>query len=263
MTRRPRVQFNNDLAGQFTNFTCPYCGVLQAALNVTAKLSAVDIAVVQCVNCRDIQINAALIVDGSPTSRERVIRLHPISRQRQASSFNYAPEEVLRAYNEANDLYAIHYGASGAYGRRALELLLDNAGYQAKSLADSIALARKETDQDKRLPKRLLQRLDVIKEIGNFALHVRRDGELSIVEVDEVQVEACLKTVEELITFMFEQPGADLAEAVAVNEQLKAAGKKALALPDGPPEFHVLTMLDDVPDVPPQLAIAAPNGEAK
>ena len=73
--------------------------------------------------------------------------------------------------------------------------------------------------------------LDYIKEIGNFALHIRRDGEMAIVEIDPAEVATCLDTIEELITFQFEEPAADYARTLALNEKLLAAGKREIALP--------------------------------
>ncbi len=107
-------------------------------------------------------------------------------------------------------------------------------GYQAKTILDSIKLARADPDYDRRLPKRHLERLDYIKEVGNFALHVRRDHELAIIEVDKDQVGVCLDIVEALFDFVFEEPGQHYAKAVEMNEALKKAGKKELPLPEAP-----------------------------
>ena len=80
-------------------------------------------------------------------------------------------------------------------------------GYGSRVLAQSIVAAGKEKDPDKRIRKHLLARLDYIKEIGNFALHVPRDDALAIIEVADEEVEFCIDTIEELITVSFEEPG--------------------------------------------------------
>lgn len=172
-------------------------------------------------------------------------------------SFTYVPGEISAAYGEACGLVAHHIGAAGAYARRALELILDHAGYQKATLAASIEAAGKEQDAEKRLPRRLLTKLDYVKEIGNFALHVRRDGELAIVDIDIDEVEACLETIEELVTFLFEEPGRDRARTIALNEKLKAAGKKEINLP---PEL-IVPMIGDV--LVEQKSLPAPEEPTK
>lgn len=107
-------------------------------------------------------------------------------------------------------------------------------GYQAKTLLESIKLARNEADIDRRLPKRQLDRLDYIKEVGNFALHIRRDSELAIIEIEPHEVEMCLGIVETLLEYVFEEPGRQYASAVEMNGKLRAAGKPELPLPEAP-----------------------------
>jgi hypothetical protein len=150
-------------------------------------------------------------------------------------SFVAAPEEAETAYREACSLSAVHTGAAGAYARRALELLLDNMGYTAKTLADSIKLVAKESDPDKRLPRSLLTQLDYIREIGNFALHVRRDGELAIVEISDAEVATCLEAIEELIAHWYVGPVEQYLKVQALNNKLQSAGKPAIGLPLLPP----------------------------
>lgn len=47
-------------------------------------------------------------------------------------------------------------------------------------------------------------------------------------------MEACLEIIEELVAFLFEEPGRDRARTEALNVKLKAAGKKEIALPPVP-----------------------------
>lgn len=171
---------------------------------------------------------------GGPQQRGKAQQLLPAAIARLPKQFAFVPEPIIKAYTDSCRLSGLHTGAAGAYARRALELLLDGMGYQAKTILDSIQKAKKETDPDKRLPKRLMLRLDYIKEIGNFALHVRRDRELAIIDVEAAEVEACLGTVEELLKFVFEDPGADYLRAVELNKKLAEANRPVLDLPDQP-----------------------------
>ena len=159
---------------------------------------------------------------------------YPRKQARRPKALIATPDEIAAAYGEACLLYGVHVGSAGAYTRRALEILLDTAGYAASTLAGSITLAKNEADYDKRLPRHLLQKLDYVKEVGNFALHVRRDDELAIVTIDRVEVAACLDALENLIDFWFEARAAEFIRTLAMNKKLVAASKKEHPLPDLP-----------------------------
>ncbi|MFN3536155.1 MAG: DUF4145 domain-containing protein [Brevundimonas sp.] len=233
MTLRPSRLSNNGISTERDpDYSCPHCGRQQVISGLTWDFTSGDVSVKQCLSCAEISIDG-LIVRYNPSGSDQTSRysFYPGRMPRPALHFEHTPAEVVTAYQEACRLFGLHVGAAGAYARRALELILDHAGYAKPVLAASIELAAKEEDGEKRLPKRLLTKLDYVKEIGNFAVHVRRDGELSIVEIDGDEVEACLEIIEELVAFMFEEPGRDRVRTEALNAKLKAAGKKEIALP--------------------------------
>lgn len=234
MTKRRSLQQFNYADGEDKNFVCPHCGTLQATTIQTHGFSAFSVRAKQCCSCLDIQIEYKF----ETTSPQPWIPIYPASRPWPGKQFPHAPHEVLKAYEDARHLYTVHTGAAGAYARRALELLLDNAGYEAKTLDAAIKSAKVEVDIDKRIPKRLIQKLDYIREIGNFALHTRRDEELVIVEITDEEVAACIETVEELIDYVYEEPVADYLKTVELNRKLAAAGKKAIELPQLPPGIN-------------------------
>lgn len=219
------------------SYDCPHCGRRQVINAQVADFRGVEVEVRQCLSCTEVQVllqhrwhsgQFPLINRGSE------LTLYPGVRRRPPKPFEHAPDDTLRAYQDACLLSVIHVGAAGAYARRALELILEQQGYDKPSLAQSIEQAGKETDPDKKLPRRLLLKLDYIKEIGNFAVHIRRDGELAIVEIEIDEVEACLETIEELISNLYEEPAKSYLETMALNAKLKAAGKKQIALPARP-----------------------------
>lgn len=209
-------------------------------------MGAAKILVYRCANCRDVEVWLTLYSAESENARPHSTRAYPANDVRSAVSFAHAPAEIDSAYRDACLLFPIHTGASGAYARRALELILEGAGYAAKSLAESIDFAQKEKDPDKRLPKRLMLRLNYIKEIGNFALHVRRDEELAIFTIDEQEVSTCLETIEELVQFLFEDPVAEYKRITRLNEKLASSGKKLLELPELPSHLqNSVALLED------------------
>ncbi|MBU4433454.1 MAG: DUF4145 domain-containing protein [Alphaproteobacteria bacterium] len=213
-------------------YVCPHCHRIQVIKYHVQHAGAVILHVKQCLSCRDVELKVGFVQVGMPHGiSSPMLTLYPSSQARSSVKYLFAPPEVVGAYGEACKLYGLHVGAAGAYARRALELILDNLGYAKPTLAASIDLANKETDIDKRLPKRLLAKLDYVKEIGNFALHIRRGEDLTIVEIGTDEVEACLEIIEELVVFSFEEPGRDRARTEALNSKLKAAGKREIALP--------------------------------
>lgn len=213
------------------DYECPFCHRQQIINPIRGNFGSFFVIARQCLSCKNVSIQSIVNYYTNNSLLSDFTQLYPIGVARSPSSFAYAPKEIDAAYKEACGLVAHHIGAAGAYARRALELILDAAGYQKATLASSIEAAGKEKDGEKKLPKRLLTKLDYVKEIGNFALHVRRDGELAIVEIDSDEVEACLEIIEELVTYMFEEPGRDRARTEALNVKLKASGKKEIALP--------------------------------
>lgn len=221
-------------------YDCPHCGRSQVVRPRIAEFKGAQVTLWQCLACSELQVNLEHRtaqkggLGGILSVRGFDVKLYPSRRARPPKQFAYVPKEISAAYDEACLLFGIHAGAAGAYARRCLELLLDGMGYQAKTILGSIDLARTEADYDKRLPKRYLDRLDYIKEVGNFALHVRRDHELAIIEVDKEQVSVCLDIIESLLDYVFEDPGQQYAKAVEMNEALKKASKKELPLPEAP-----------------------------
>lgn len=213
-------------------YSCKFCGTSQVVAVEFIDLGAIEFLVRQCLHCSEPDIELKRY-DGSYTAGNP-LQLYPVSSQRPPVPFEYCKAEVREAYEDACLLFPVHSGAAGAYARRALEIILDNAGYPAKSLADFIKAAKGETDADKKLPKRLLQKLDYVKEIGNFALHVRRDDELAIVPISSEEVAACLEIVEEMISVLFDEPGKDYVRTVEANKKLRASGKKEIDLPPVP-----------------------------
>jgi hypothetical protein len=228
-----KIEYYQPAAREDAKYTCPHCRRIQVIQYNQVHVGAAILQVRQCLSCFDIEIKFGLVrKDMSHGSCDPMVTLYPAVQQRPSVKYKFAPAEVKSAYQEACNLYGFHVGASGAYARRALELILDILGYVKPTLAASIEAANKEVDPDKKLPRRLLSKLDYVKEIGNFALHVRRDEVLAIVEIDADEVEACIEIVEELVTFAFEEPGRDRARTLALNSKLKAAGKREIALPN-------------------------------
>lgn len=232
------------------DFECPFCGRQQVISPIISSFGSLSVTLRQCLSCSKVQIDATVTYFGVNALMKEETRLFPLAAARPAISFQYAPPEIRQAYEEACGLVAHHIGAAAAYARRALELILDVQGFPARSLADSIDAASKDNHPDRRLPRRLLDKLDYVKEIGNFALHIRRDAELTIVDIEAAEVEACLEVIEELVQHIFEEPGRDLARTQALNSKLRSANRKEIKLPEVPSVVGQPLEADSSPDVP-------------
>ena len=229
--RRAKLHEGTHSRASDTAYRCPYCDVLQDTMAICENVGSLVFSVKQCRNCGDVSILIQLM-DAHGYEKGKI--RYPTPADRPKRDFEFCPTEVEGAYGEACALFSIHSGASGAYARRALELLLEDRGYKAASLADQIVLAAKESDIDKKLPKGLLLRLEYIKEIGNFALHIRRNDELAIIPITSEEVAICLETLEDLVENLYEEPARDYRRTEALNVKLKTAGKKEIRLPEAP-----------------------------
>ncbi len=230
------------------NFDCPHCKRQQVVRAVIANFVAVSVEVRQCLGCTQVEVKLAKQTGNQP-ARQFPFVVFPRVLARPAKAFKHLPNEVRSAYVQACQLLPVHAGAAGAYARRALEIVLDGMGHQAPTMLKSIELARSEDDQDRRLPRRLLDQLDYVKEVGNFALHVRRNGELSIIEISKPEVEACLTIIEDILTFVFEEPGDEQDRRDRLNEQLAEAKKKPLPQSEAEPLWDAELAARD-PDEP-------------
>lgn len=206
-------------------FTCPHCGFGQKVRHFLTDLQTIEVRIFQCLECSMPTVTMKLF-DGGDTLDKM---LYPTGIGRRITTYRFCDPEVFRIYAEACDLSGVSSSAAGAFARKSVELMLEKLGYEQQWLAQKITAAVAETDPDKRLPKRIIQRLKYLAEAGNFGIHIRRNTTTSeIVEVEPIEVEACLDTVEEMIQEIFELPGEDAERTAAMNEKLAAAGKKTI-----------------------------------
>jgi hypothetical protein len=76
------------------------------------------------------------------------------------------------------------------------------------------------------LPSHLVEALDAVRNIGNFAAHpIKSTASGEILPVEPGEAEWNLDTLEALFDFYFVQPKLLKAKRAALNEKLKEAGK--------------------------------------
>jgi hypothetical protein len=132
-------------------------------------------------------------------------------------------DEFAEDYREACVVLPDSPKASAALSRRALQhLLREKGGASQKDLAKQI---QHVLDEGK-LPSYLVESVDGVRNIGNFAAHPTKSSATGeIVAVEPGEAEWNLDTIEALFDFYFVQPAALRAKRDALNKKLRDAGK--------------------------------------
>ena len=133
------------------------------------------------------------------------------------------PGEFANDYKEACVTLGDSPKASAALSRRCLQhLLREKAGVKKADLAHEI----QEAIGSGKLPTQLVESLDAIRNIGNFAAHpIKTTATGEIIEVEIGEAEWNLDVLEALFDFYFVQPALLQKKRDALNAKLKAAGK--------------------------------------
>jgi hypothetical protein len=112
------------------------------------------------------------------------------------------PEKYQREYNEAFLTINISPKASAALSRRCLQMVIHNEERISKRNLDEEIKALFALNK---IPKYLVDDLDYIRKIGNFAAHPKKsDNTGEIVETEPGEAEWSLRILEELLLFYFE-----------------------------------------------------------
>ena len=116
--------------------------------------------------------------------------------------------------------------ASAALSRRCLQnLLRDWVKVKPGNLADEI----QQVIDGGTLPSHLVEEIDAIRHIGNFAAHpLKSEKTGEILPVEPAEAEWNLNVLEALFDFHFVQPALASRRRAALDEKLKEAGRKPM-----------------------------------
>jgi hypothetical protein len=136
------------------------------------------------------------------------------------------PEKYANEYRESASVQSISPKASAAISRRLLQRILrEECNIKASSLA-------KEIDQfinKEGIPSYLVDAIDAIRNIGNFAAHPLKDTNTGeIVEVEEGEADWLLEVLDALFDFIFVQPTKLKERKKRLNKKLKSIGKPSM-----------------------------------
>lgn len=136
------------------------------------------------------------------------------------------PEELADDYHEACLVLPDSPKASAALSRRCLQhLLRDTAGVRPSNLANEI----QQVIDSGQLPSYLVEVIDVVRNIGNFAAHpIKSKSTGEIVPVEPGEAEWNLDVLEGLFDFYFVQPARIKTKRDALNAKLQEAGKQPM-----------------------------------
>jgi hypothetical protein len=133
------------------------------------------------------------------------------------------PKEFRNDYEEACLILTDSPKASAALSRRCLQhLLRDKGGFTSRNLADEI----QQAIDSRTLPGYIIESIDAIRNIGNFAAHplkATHSGEVMPVEAGEAEWN--LDVIEMLFDFYFVQPATIQKKRDLLNQKLADAGK--------------------------------------
>lgn len=136
------------------------------------------------------------------------------------------PDPFRQDFLEACDVIESSPKASAALSRRNLQAILrEKASTKKKDLADQID----EVIASGHLPTHILEGLDAVRNIGNFAAHaIKSTSTGEIVEVEPGEAEWNLDVLESLFDHYFVQPALTAKRRAALEAKLKDANKPPL-----------------------------------
>ncbi len=152
-----------------------------------------------------------------------VVRLiHPKAATRPPCP-RQVPKDLANDYHEACLVLPDSAKASAALSRRCLQhLLREQAKVKVSDLADEI----QQVIDSGSVPTHIVEAIDSIRIIGNFAAHPIKSKSIGeIVDVEPGEAEWNLDVLEALFDFYFVQPEILLTKRASLNKKLREAGK--------------------------------------
>lgn len=136
------------------------------------------------------------------------------------------PRNIAEDYTEACLVLSDSPKASAALSRRCLQTIIrDNIGIKKRDLASEI----QEVIDQAKLPADLLDSIDTIRNIGNFAAHpIKSKSSGEIINVEPGEAEWNLDVLEMMFDYLFIRPAKIKEKRAAMDMKLKDAGKSGM-----------------------------------
>ena len=226
-----------------TSMKCPHCLVSFHLRNSSPAPIGPDpdgywwVAEETCPDCK--KLTVWLVVSSErepgaayprPYGQQRAVMVRPRGTNRPPVSIE-VPPEFAEDYLEACLVIADSPKASAALSRRCLQhILREKAGVKHPN---DLAEAIQEVIDDPAVPSDVSATLDMVRNIGNFSVHPNKSLNTgAIVNVEPMEAEWSLDTIEILFDFYFVRPAGIEKRRQAVNEKLAETGKPQMPTPD-------------------------------
>ena len=147
-------------------------------------------------------------------------------QKERLNNSEYIPKEFFDDYIEAYKVISISPKASAAINRRLLQKILhEKYNIRKKNLSDEI----KEFIGIEGIPSHIIDAIDAIRQIGNFASHPMKNSKTGeIIDVEPGEAEWLLEVIEELFDFSFIQPKKLEIRRQELTKKLDSIGRLGL-----------------------------------
>ena len=176
----------------------------------------------QCPSCKKLIVHLMVYIGGSNANKIMVL---PRGMARPPLPPE-VPEKYAEDYKEASLVLSDSPKASAALSRRCLQhLLRDEFKVKPGTLADEI----QQVIDGGKLPTYLIEAIDGVRNIGNFAAHpLKSQSTGEIIDVEPGEAEWNLDVLEGLFDFFFVQTEKLKLRRDALNKKLVDAGIKPM-----------------------------------
>ena len=182
-------------------------------------------AATRCPACKKPIINVELMDVDDPVYPLSQVQAYPRFPKRKLVD-DAVPESFRADYIEACNVLEISPKASAALSRRVLQGILQDQDYRSKNLAKQIDSVLVESGLDKILPRSIRNKIDAVRNFGNFAAHpITELTSLQLIDVEPQEAEWCLEIIEALFDHYYVTPARDEENRAQLNQKLKQAGK--------------------------------------
>ena len=219
----------------FSVVNCPHCHVAFNENRYTELLGGSDdmkasqdadgywhVWNVLCPNCQHFVIGLRCKKANTTRNVDVVDRIvHPPGGTNRPPLPVEVPEKFAVDYREAALVLPFSPKASAALSRRCLQDVLSDTGLSTKK-----ELAQQLDEAIPKLPEYVVQQLDLVRNLGNFAAHPQKSkttGE--IVDVEPGEADACLDALDDLFDHCLVKPERAKTRRAAMNAKLSDAGK--------------------------------------
>lgn len=219
---------------------CPHCNVgifFEAEVQKTYRIerlesqqTGIEVCLGTCPNCRELLVTLRQgyyrWIDSGPEllNSEGERFLYPPTKTIVADPL--IPENYRTSYNEAQSIMRQSPKSSAALSRRLLQQLLrDEYEHLQRDLSKQIDDFLQRSD----IPKYIMEEVDAIRNIGNFAAHPLKSSQSGeIVDVEPGEAEWCLEVLNDLLETTFVTPKKREMRRKELNEKLQNLGKNPM-----------------------------------